>query len=1559
MFRFSWIVDKFCRPNANVRSRGARINRRSAIVADVSLLEARTLLSGASPDLTVIPGESAEPAPVVWITPNAVVDLRAGEVPGVAAAADEAPGLAIPPLEISQSPVSTGYLFGIQVRPGQASYPWQFNPTYVDGNNQTSTLQTVAWGNVPGFGWYLDRGKFQYSTDNGAHWNDMSVNNDSNLVYYSISGTLFRFLDQSPNDTTNTDQVGHYFTATAPAFGVGGSGTTISLDLAPTDITVSSSTVLSDATTGTTVATLTPTDTGLTRGGAWVIDSQSVPNLFTLDYNSATGNTATLKVGTGVMPAGTATVTARYCDPYNLDSSGNPINGEGISKTFTINILQNQTNDLTTFGSNIAVNTYTTDRQQYPTTTTLSNGNYVVVWQSEGQNKLSASDHGIYGQLFAPDGTKIGSEFVIANASNTSDHVAPSVAALDNGRFVVAYATDAGSDYDIGVKIVAADGTVGSEVIAHDASSNNEYYPSIATMSDGSFAVAWSVAETADLQLQKFDATGAKSGTQVTVAAGEGQQPAVAGLSNGKYIVSWVSWNTGKVTFQIEGDAPVATAISGWNYVTAPGILPLAGDFVITNDDASQGISAAIYNNDGSQQRAAFSVNTNSNGSRTAPTIAQMSDSGFLIAWSSDTDDGIYHGVFGRRFDADGTALDSQEFQINEFRDRSQEFPDITGLADGAFATVWQVAPNSSGSDYEIETRVFSTASPNPVLTDPGTWTYTENDAATAVAPALTLTDTDSSTMASATVTLTNVVSGQDVLSFTNSGGMGNIVGSYINGVLTMTSAGATATTAQWQTALRAVTYANSSEQPDTTARTIEIVVSDGTNSSNSLTSTITVVAANDAPTLGGAVANQAVNDNATISPFSTFTVTDPDTQAAAAMIDINNGTVRGDFTAASSSGWTRTVVGTTIRYFRNFASAADIGSTIQAAIRSLVFQPRTDAIQPGATEVTSFRVTVGDAVAAPVANSTTSVVSTSVNDSPGITGAAANQTVNDNVTVNPFSTLVISDLDTQNICAQITVSNGVHRGDFTSGSSTGWTRSVVGNDVRYSRYFAPSANIGSVVQTAIRSLVFEPRTNGIQPGTTETTAFRLLINDGITNTSDSTTSVVTTSLNNAPSLSGATVNQAVSSNATVSPFSTLLVNDPDTQDLCAVVTISNGVYRGDFTSASRSGWTRTVTGHDIVYSRYFALTSNIGGTAQAAIRSLVFQPQNTVGQPGTTQTTAFSVLVNDGVTSATDTGTSVVSTKINQSPTVGGTSAQQVTNDDATLSPFSTITVTDGDTQDMLATVTISNGAHRGDFTTASSVGWTRNVVGNDYVYSRYFAPASEIGSVVQIALRSLVFQPRTDAINPGLTEITSFTVLLNDGFGTATDTTSRVSVTSVNNSPVIGGVVADQTVNAGSTIAPFSTLTVSDPDTQDLLVRITITNGVNRGDFTPSSATGWTRLVVGNDYIYNRYFSPGANIGSIAQAAIRGLVFQPRTTVAPATSETTYFTVLTKDGSLTSDTNSLTSVVTAGISSGFTSHKSAPLIGIDDTTTIVLPRFCKALQDRTCDVTYHRPES
>ena len=175
-------------------------------------------------------------------------------------------------------------------------------------------------------------------------------------------------------------------------------------------------------------------------------------------------------------------------------------------------------------------------------------------------------------------------------------------------------------------------------------------------------------------------------------------------------------------------------------------------------------------------------------------------------------------------------------------------------------------------TDTDTVNLVINAVNDVPVLATTSTLAYSENGAATPINTVITVADVDNTTLTSGTVSIsTGFVTGQDVLSFTNvPATMGNIAGSYnaATGVMTLTSASSSATVAQWQTAMRAVNYSNTSDAPTTIARTVSYVINDGTANSTALTSTINVTAVNDAPVLSDTMLTlPAVVSNTSVPP--------------------------------------------------------------------------------------------------------------------------------------------------------------------------------------------------------------------------------------------------------------------------------------------------------------------------------------------------------------------------------------------------------------------------------------------------------------------------------------------------------------------------------------------------------------------------------------------------------------------------------------------------------------------------------------------------------------------
>jgi len=228
--------------------------------------------------------------------------------------------------------------------------------------------------------------------------------------------------------------------------------------------------------------------------------------------------------------------------------------------------------------------------------------------------------------------------------------------------------------------------------------------------------------------------------------------------------------------------------------------------------------------------------------------------------------------------------------------------PDFTGSAS------LQIISNDLGntgsggplSDTDTVNITVNEANDAPVVTTTaGNLAYTENDPPTAIDPGVTVTDIDSANLVGGTVAITSgFIAAQDTLAFTNQLG---INGSYNSGTGVLTLTGTTSV-ANYQTALRSVTYQNSSDNP-TASRTVSFVADDG-NSTGSNTRGIAITAVNDAPvnTVPGA---QSTNQNTPLvfSSGNGNQISVADADAGSADIRVTLTATNGTITLATTAG--------------------------------------------------------------------------------------------------------------------------------------------------------------------------------------------------------------------------------------------------------------------------------------------------------------------------------------------------------------------------------------------------------------------------------------------------------------------------------------------------------------------------------------------------------------------------------------------------------------------------------------------------------------------------------
>lgn len=483
------------------------------------------------------------------------------------------------------------------------------------------------------------------------------------------------------------------------------------IDYAPVGIIDDRDILLTSLRTGDTAATLTPIDFGVLTSGRWVIDAQSVPGLFTIVYNPATDTSARLVVANAALlpePGTPVSVTAHYYDRQQIDYNGNPIPGKGFAETLVYTVEAGSTRELATFGSEAVLGAGSAGAS--PALAALGDGGFAAVWQGQ--------DQAIWTQLRDGAGNARGAAFALTPANDGIAQGQPSVTGLDGGRFVVAYTTTVGGLPRIAYKIVEAGGQAGAQMLADAVPALDTAMPDVVKLANGSFAIAWRA--DGQVHVRSFDAAGNALGVeQVHGQLGTAFNPSI-GAAGGGYTVAWGEIGDGNIYAARQGGA--ATVVSGdglaASIATAAPLPSLAtlldGGYVVAWDSyANEPLGFSMsdiffqrYDAFGNKVGAMTQANVDSGGGRFEAEVTALSDGSFVIAWQSSNGDFEGNGVFGRRFDAAGNALDMREFAINELRAGDQASPALTALANGGFASAW--VDTASGGAIQVETRVLA-----------------------------------------------------------------------------------------------------------------------------------------------------------------------------------------------------------------------------------------------------------------------------------------------------------------------------------------------------------------------------------------------------------------------------------------------------------------------------------------------------------------------------------------------------------------------------------------------------------------------------------------------------------------------------------------------------------------------------------------------------------------------------------------------------------------------------------------------------------------------------------
>ncbi|HLL89182.1 MAG TPA: tandem-95 repeat protein, partial [Tepidisphaeraceae bacterium] len=629
---------------------------------------------------------------------------------------------------------------------------------------------------------------------------------------------------------------------------------------------------------------------------------------------------------------------------------------------------------------------------------------------------------------------------------------------------------------------------------------------------------------------------------------------------------------------------------------------------------------------------------------------------------------------------------------------------------------------------------------------------YIENAAATAITSTLVVADVDNTSLSGATVSITgDYASGEDVLAFTNQNGITGVWNS-VSGVLTLSG---TATVAQYQAALRSVTYANSSDSPSTLTRTVSFTVNDGSASSNTATRGIAVTAVNDAPTLTGIEGTAlAYTENAAATAItSTLVVADADnTNLTGATVQITGNYQSGQDVLAFANqngiaGSWNSATGT-----MTLSGTATIAQ-YQAGLRSVSYSNSSDSPST-VTRTVSFSAADG-ALTSNVATRTISI--TAVNDAPVAADDA--YTLAEDGTLAVASVPAISNPSFDSNLTGWTTSGPAARTTSDSHSGAGSVRMGYGG--------GSAAYLSRVVSGLTPSTTYVLKAWGKSANPADLVVFGVSNHGAAQVTTDVTSSAwaeyTVTFTTGAASTSATIWSWAWVVNTgygwvddfSLTPQTSSLLNDTD---------------EGMATAASFLIVTNPTNG---------VLTSNTNG-------SFTYTPNANYNGSD-----SFTYKINDGAADSNVATVNLTVTAANDAPTLASIegTALAYTENAAATAVTTTLVVADVDSANLAgATVQIT-----GNYQSSQDVLAFANQNGITGSWNSATGTMTLSGTATvaqyQAALRSITYANTSDDPSTA-TRTVSFTV--NDGAASSTATTRNVSVTAVNDAPTVATAAA-----------------------------------------------------------------------------------------------------------------------------------------------------------------------
>ncbi len=810
--------------------------------------------------------------------------------------------------------------------------------------------------------------------------------------------------------------------------------------------------------------------------------------------------------------------------------------------------------------------------------------------------------------------------------------------------------------------------------------------------------------------------------------------------------------------------------------------------------------------------------------------------------------------------------------------------------ADTSRSISWVVNDGTLNSTAASSTISITAVDNAPVIANVApTASYTEQGAAVTLSSGATVSDVDNTTLASATVSISGgTFFTGDTLAATTAGT--SITASYntATGVLSLTG---TDTLAHYQAVLDSVAYSSSSQNPTNygadTSRSISWVVNDGTLNSTAASSTISITAVDNAPVIANVAPTASYTEQgAAVTLSSGATVSDVDnTTLASATVSISGGTFfTGDTLAATTAGTSITASYNTATGVLSL-TGTDTLAHYQAVLDSVAYSSSSqNPTNYGADTSRSISWVVNDGTLNSTAASSTISI-TAVDNAPVIANVAPTASYTEQgAAVTLSSGATVSDVDNTTLAsATVSISGGTFFTGDTLAATTAGTSITASYNTATGVLSLTGTDTLAHYQAVLDSVAYSSSSqNPTNYGADTSRSISWVVNDGTLNSTAASSTISITAVDNAPVIANvAPTASYTEQGAAVTLSSGATVSDVDNTTLAsATVSISGGTFfTGDTLAATTAGTSITAS-----YNTATGVLSLTGTDTlahyQAVLDSVAYSSssQNPTNY-GADTSRSISWVVNDGTLNSTAASSTISITAVDNAPVIANVApTASYTEQGAAVTLSSGATVSDVDNTTLAsATVSISGGTFFTGDTLAATTAGTSITASYNTATGVLSLTGTDTLAHYQAVLDSVAYSSSSqNPTNYGADTSRSISWVVNDGTLNSTAASSTISITAVDNAPVIANVSGSVSTNLNTPVtlaAATGTVTDVDAAPTDLLLA---TLSVAHGTLTPIGSVPGLTIVGGQDGSNGTLSFTGTQ-AAITQAIETGVTYTP----------------------------------------------------------------------------------